>query len=322
MNFRSIRSLNPIAAFNLLTGALLSGALLADVSLPASAADSGGNTLLPFTTDGCSSSPDNEWIGNKSWLDCCVDHDKAYWLGGTAAEKETADSGLKKCLLRAGMGEAMAEVYYRSVQVGGTAHLPTTWKWGYGWKNSRGYDPVTDVERKEAAKYARLLELPKKIVTPIYKVTDALTTKNHCREDMIRRIAARAGLKSTDALHIVRVDAPGGTDAWQVFSPECPGGYFYAEFKPSLGADRCLLGSYPSMPDQLHKLEAYGDCHWKSVAKAGAISSDVALPADPRLTGRAARKAAPAEPAAGHPTETSGPRSDADVRTGSADRGE
>lgn len=324
MNFGTNRS-NHAYRIQLATYVLGVSALL---TLPlgptfrAHAADSKENILRPFTTDGCSTSPDNAWIGNNSWLNCCVEHDKAYWLGGTAAEKDLADSSLKNCLLDAGMDEIRAEIYYRSVQVGGSAHLPTSWKWGYGWKKPRGYAPVTEADRRQAARFARLLDLPKKIVTPIYKINEALTTKNYCKEDLIRRIVAQAGLQSSEDLFIVRVDARGGTDAWQVFTPECPGGYYYGEFKPSLAGDRCLLHSYPSMPDQLQRLEAFGDCRWKSAHKTGAGSSDVAVPTDPRLTGRGSRKSGAAESTSEHVTKTSEPRSDAVSQTGSAGRGE
>jgi hypothetical protein len=41
--------------------------------------------LRPFTSDGCSSSPDGFETKDKNpaWVDCCITHDTAYWLDGT-----------------------------------------------------------------------------------------------------------------------------------------------------------------------------------------------------------------------------------------------
>ncbi|WP_216662021.1 hypothetical protein [Niveibacterium sp. COAC-50] len=44
------------------------------------------DTLKPFTTDGCSSFPDGTPWQQTLWLDCCVKHDIAYWIGGTKEE--------------------------------------------------------------------------------------------------------------------------------------------------------------------------------------------------------------------------------------------
>src|SRR4051812_24034179 len=55
--------------------------------------------LRPFTSDGCSMSPNGFSKDiNQSWLSCCIEHDKKYWAGGTRQEREVADLELKKCI--------------------------------------------------------------------------------------------------------------------------------------------------------------------------------------------------------------------------------
>lgn len=56
--------------------------------------------LRPFSSDGCSVSPDGipGSTPEQKWTDCCVNHDISYWLGGTLAEKELADQELQQCI--------------------------------------------------------------------------------------------------------------------------------------------------------------------------------------------------------------------------------
>src|SRR6185503_15141506 len=46
----------------------------------------------PFTTDGCSLSPDG------SWQACCVEHDIDYWCGGSADDRRRAHATLRTCI--------------------------------------------------------------------------------------------------------------------------------------------------------------------------------------------------------------------------------
>src|SRR5271169_6094597 len=39
--------------------------------------------LKPFTTDGCSDFPNGTPEHQDLWLTCCIQHDLAYWMGGT-----------------------------------------------------------------------------------------------------------------------------------------------------------------------------------------------------------------------------------------------
>jgi len=47
--------------------------------------------LKPFTTDGCSAFPDGTPAHRDLWLNCCIQHDLAYWKGGTHTERLNAD---------------------------------------------------------------------------------------------------------------------------------------------------------------------------------------------------------------------------------------
>ena len=107
--------------------------------------------LKPFTSDGCSSFPDGTFRQNELWLSCCVEHDKAYWLGGNYQQRKEADIALKVCVERVGE-KAIAKLMMAGVRVGGSPYWPTSYRWGYGWDYFRGYDEPTEKELKLAQK--------------------------------------------------------------------------------------------------------------------------------------------------------------------------
>lgn len=51
--------------------------------------------LQPFASDCCSMFPDRAPIGNADWCTCCLDHDIAYWKGGTEQDRLAADQALE-----------------------------------------------------------------------------------------------------------------------------------------------------------------------------------------------------------------------------------
>lgn len=100
------------------------------------------NDLKPFVSDGCSAFPDGT-IGQKQlWLDCCTEHDRAYWQGGTQQQRELADQALRTCVSAVGEPE-VALLMLAGVRVGGTPYFPTDFRWGYGWSYPRFYGPLT-----------------------------------------------------------------------------------------------------------------------------------------------------------------------------------
>ena len=104
--------------------------------------------IKPFTSDGCSAFPDGTLEQQDLWLKCCVDHDKAYWKGGTDQQRLDADENLRSCV--ADVGKPMiAELMQAGVRVGGSPYLPAQFRWGYGWPYLRGYKALTEEEKAQ-----------------------------------------------------------------------------------------------------------------------------------------------------------------------------
>ena len=90
-----------------------------------------------FTTDGCSISPDG------SWAECCVEHDIAYWCGGSSGDRRAADERLRRCMTGKGRSAFLARIAHLSVRGGGVPWKPFPWRWAYGWDGLRGYEEKT-----------------------------------------------------------------------------------------------------------------------------------------------------------------------------------
>ncbi len=99
--------------------------------------------LWPFTTDGCSMFPDGSFSDATLWRSCCVDHDLAYWRGGTYADRFAADEALLSCVAEKGE-PAVALTMMLGVRVGGSPFWPTDFRWAYGWKKWRGYGALSE----------------------------------------------------------------------------------------------------------------------------------------------------------------------------------
>jgi hypothetical protein len=100
------------------------------------------NPDYPFTTDGCSGGMTLLWrllfARVPPWEGSCVEHDKWYWRGGSAATRRMADRELMASVTKRGYPFAAFLMYY-AVRLGGHPLLPLPWRWGYGWKYPRGY---------------------------------------------------------------------------------------------------------------------------------------------------------------------------------------
>ena len=86
----------------------------------------------PFKSDGCSLWP------NGNWKECCIEHDKKYWQGGTRVERLKADKQLKKCVTIKRY-PIIGNFMYIGVRIGGWPWFPTPWRWGFGYKYPGGY---------------------------------------------------------------------------------------------------------------------------------------------------------------------------------------
>lgn len=99
---------------------------------------------LPFTDDGCSCSPD------LNFRQCCYDHDRAYYHGGSKEQRQRADEKFRQCI-RDKDHSILDDVYYIGVRIGAVPWLPTPWRWGFGYpfkKGHRGYTPHSEQTEK------------------------------------------------------------------------------------------------------------------------------------------------------------------------------
>ena len=113
------------------------------------------NSLKAFTTDGCSMWIDGTPMHPYLWRHCCVAHDKAYWIGGSAQQRADADSALQACVTTA-IGAGMGDYMHMGVIMGGSPIWLTPYRWGYGWSyleegKLRGYKSLTDDEQAQVA---------------------------------------------------------------------------------------------------------------------------------------------------------------------------
>jgi hypothetical protein len=84
-----------------------------------------------FKSDNCTAFPDG------SYADCCVEHDKDYYFGGSLQERRASDKRLKECVASKGRGwkrKLLANAMYIGVRIGGVHFLPTPFRWGFGNK--------------------------------------------------------------------------------------------------------------------------------------------------------------------------------------------
>jgi hypothetical protein len=108
--------------------------------------------LRAFTTDGCSLFPDRSQLNKSDWCECCVQHDFAYWRGGSADARLRADKELSACVLRTSGNKALADLMFAGVRAGGGPYLYTSYRWGYGWAFGKAYADLTPEETAQADK--------------------------------------------------------------------------------------------------------------------------------------------------------------------------
>lgn len=70
------------------------------------------------------------------WRECCVVHDRAYYYGGSRAEKQAVDEALKRCVARMFgdeiLGALLGSTMQFAVTIGGLPYFATSYRWGYG----------------------------------------------------------------------------------------------------------------------------------------------------------------------------------------------
>lgn len=85
-------------------------------------------TPVNFVSDGCSSFPDGDYF------DCCSEHDKAYYAGGSWTKRWKADKKLLKCVAakKGFEHKLIAPVMWLGVRAFAVPFLPTPFRWGFG----------------------------------------------------------------------------------------------------------------------------------------------------------------------------------------------
>ena len=109
--------------------------------------------LMNFANLGCSSSPNPSELASDEWCGCCVEHDIAYWRGGSSTQREQADERLRDCVVRTTRNEVLADSIYEGVRDGSSKYFFTDYQWAYGWSFDRSYEPLNEKEQHIANQY-------------------------------------------------------------------------------------------------------------------------------------------------------------------------
>lgn len=134
--------------------------LLSLSSYAQSGSDSVVKTVVPanFKSDGCSMFPDGDY------RDCCVEHDKAYYSGGSWSQRWQADKRLFKCVARKDgwWHKPLAPLIWAGVRIGGVGFLPTSFRWGFGKKKCQRIcrPPAAEEDIKKRGEDSKLTDKP------------------------------------------------------------------------------------------------------------------------------------------------------------------
>lgn len=105
--------------------------------------------ISAFQSDGCSSYPDGTLTQPRKWYHCCFVHDIPYWMGGSKQKKKIADKELNKCV-SAATNPVHGQMMELGVISGGLPNTGLPWRWGYGFKEMRSFNEMTQIESEEA----------------------------------------------------------------------------------------------------------------------------------------------------------------------------
>lgn len=89
--------------------------------------------MKPFDlddSDGCTLWPEG-WFGKNTWHWACVEHDIAYYYGGSRADRLRADRKMWRDVADTGH-PIVASLMYIGVRMGGAPYFNTKWRWGFG----------------------------------------------------------------------------------------------------------------------------------------------------------------------------------------------
>jgi hypothetical protein len=117
---------------------ILSLLLLALLAIPVSAQARDLPDVSQFETDYCT------WFPDGDYAECCAEHDREYFFGGSLRERKASDKKLRRCVISKRPGwkrELLANIMYAGVRIGGVHFLPTPFRWGFGNKWPRMRPP-------------------------------------------------------------------------------------------------------------------------------------------------------------------------------------
>lgn len=184
------------------------------------------NQILPFTSDGCSSFPDGiPLVEANKWQMCCVQHDIAYWQGGTAEQRKMADQELSACVEQTGES-GIAFAMYLGVRMGGYVGLPTSWRWGYGWMLERGYRPLNSYEtslvQSELQNIPAILD-EVELISPSMMPTRESLTGDYCKDIAVLQISQHLNrpFEIEDEETRIKEGAQGWWKTLRIKTPDC-----------------------------------------------------------------------------------------------------
>jgi len=203
------------------------------------------NYLRPFSTDYCTLFPDGSW--NK----CCIDHDYAYWKGGTKEDRKKCDKELKRCVKEA-KNSFLGEWVYLGVRL--YSHIDGPRHWGYGWAYNRGYKPLgpKELSMTEQIKPLAIYQTPKGEGQS--QLPYPTQSGNYCFDQILDKIKMD---KNQDLkIGYLKTDFPGRL---RVYTNQCKG-FYMVQFKVMDFQD-CVTPMYvDEAPSLLISIRAHGKC--------------------------------------------------------------
>lgn len=115
--------------------------------------------LNEFKTDYCTFFPEGTPSKPDVWKDCCLQHDLAYWTGGSKSKQDLADLELKKCVTKSS-SPFFGNLMYRGVRIGHYSPIKNEGYWGNGWGDKeRGFKPLSLTEKEVIIEAVKSLSL-------------------------------------------------------------------------------------------------------------------------------------------------------------------
>ena len=102
-------------------------------------------------------SPDGTIEKPLAFLSCCIEHDIAYWQGGSSKLRKKADKKFYSCMKEVA-AKPIAYSYYKAVRVNGGPYQLAPFRWAYGWPVGMGYRDLNDEQNQSVAQESMDIE--------------------------------------------------------------------------------------------------------------------------------------------------------------------